>query len=489
MQIERSGYQDPFNTPPLPASVGTTIADLTQGKERFKIEVLRTGEIEPTIISVEIRHTDPRNFFESHKWVQLKVQFKGKEMPVWVKTADLAKNLGCSPKSIIKAAVANELEHWMHVAKPYEQMKKEFHLTGALTKDQIRTVCKIIQSSNLAASAQKHFAKESDSPVKKEAESAYVHPSQDNLPVEIRVHRDNRVVVSLIGKDKQATGKLGAGAYKIVHMGVDFSASTPIAVALPKSANQLAKDSDSDATESEVQGIKALFAKAVAETAQKDLQQEAQFLMEFQGIKEVVRIIKYFSVDGKQGMDIEYCNMGSLTKHIPSATLKHRERLEVFRDALKGLSKLHKKGVIHCDMKPDNLLLKSSVDADGKRVVEGRISDFGKMIRLNEAHKGGTKKYLSPEVAGKDKVVTTGIDAWAAGLIGLELFYGKHEIDQLTKKDGTLDYEKLQLRLQVLSKQGPVGACIAKLLDPNHATRMTAEQGLAELTKIINALN
>src|SRR5256885_16812781 len=71
------------------------------------------------------------------------------------------------------------------------------------------------------------------------------------------------------------------------------------------------------------------------------------------------------------------------------------EVARVLRDAAWGLAYAHARGVVHRDVKPDNILLD---DATGRALV----ADFGIAQRLRAAGAGsalGTPEYMSPEQA------------------------------------------------------------------------------------------
>jgi hypothetical protein len=72
----------------------------------------------------------------------------------------------------------------------------------------------------------------------------------------------------------------------------------------------------------------------------------------------------------------------------------------VVRDACKGLDAAHRRGMVHRDIKPDNILL-SEHDA--------KLSDFGLVLALNQegdgsGHIAGTPHYMSPEQCRGDAV-------------------------------------------------------------------------------------
>ena len=66
---------------------------------------------------------------------------------------------------------------------------------------------------------------------------------------------------------------------------------------------------------------------------------------------------------------MEYLQRGSLGDLLQQGTLPVAEAVELFREVAVGLLHSHGKGVLHCDLKPANILL----DQDGKP----RLADFG----------------------------------------------------------------------------------------------------------------
>ncbi|CAH8267555.1 unnamed protein product [Arabidopsis lyrata] len=101
------------------------------------------------------------------------------------------------------------------------------------------------------------------------------------------------------------------------------------------------------------------------------------------------------------------------------------------RDVLSGLSYIHSRNIVHCDIKPDNLLL-SPVDHrfrfNGYLI---KIADFGLSMEKGSVeygngcgHMRGTTRYMAPELIGHG-VVDFGVDIWAFGCSVLEMLTGQ----------------------------------------------------------------
>jgi non-specific serine/threonine protein kinase/serine/threonine-protein kinase len=113
--------------------------------------------------------------------------------------------------------------------------------------------------------------------------------------------------------------------------------------------------------------------------------------------------------------------------------LDTRQRLELLAKVCDAVQHAHQHGVVHRDLKPDNIL----VTPDG----QPKVLDFG-VARLTEAdvqaatlstHAGqiiGTLPYMSPEQAGGlTDEVDTRTDVYALGVIGYELLAGRRPYD------------------------------------------------------------
>lgn len=91
----------------------------------------------------------------------------------------------------------------------------------------------------------------------------------------------------------------------------------------------------------------------------------------------------------------------------------------VLRQVVQGCAHLHGLGVVHRDLKPDNLI-------SSKGVV--KICDFGLAARLPASGQGlsgivGTAPYKAPEMLNSERYETS-VDVWSVGVIAYVLFYG-----------------------------------------------------------------
>ncbi len=111
----------------------------------------------------------------------------------------------------------------------------------------------------------------------------------------------------------------------------------------------------------------------------------------------------------------------------PSAatTLGDAEAVEIAAQVLDGLAHAHRRGIVHRDVKPSNVLVEESEE------LSVRVLDFG-LAQFDEADTltavgdvPGTLAYISPErLSGEE--ATERSDVWAVGVILWEALAGSH---------------------------------------------------------------
>lgn len=163
----------------------------------------------------------------------------------------------------------------------------------------------------------------------------------------------------------------------------------------------------------------------------------------------VVEFISYAFQDHCIIIIMECMLAGSLHNMLMSFKALPCYTARVFiRDVLRGLNKLHSMGVIHRDVKPQNVLLSPAGNC--------KITDFGASAELAQQAHGntvhGTPVYLAPEAARGAPVAVS--DIWSCGIMYIQLV------------TGMLPYplEKLKLPAEVLVFQ--IGAGIATPVIP-----------------------
>lgn len=107
---------------------------------------------------------------------------------------------------------------------------------------------------------------------------------------------------------------------------------------------------------------------------------------------------------------MEFLERGSLADRLQEGPLPAAEAVAMFRDIAIGLVHAHDKGVLHCDLKPGNVLL----DNDHRP----RLADFGQSRLSHEQTPAlGTLFYMAPEQADLNAVPDARWDVYALGAL------------------------------------------------------------------------
>jgi serine/threonine protein kinase len=164
----------------------------------------------------------------------------------------------------------------------------------------------------------------------------------------------------------------------------------------------------------------------------------------------LVQAVDVFVEEGFLFLVMELVPGVTLTKEMQKGTLAARRSLVITRQLLDGIAHAHAQGLVHRDLKPDNVML---VDMGGWE--RAKIVDFGlvKLVGDAEAAMGGgkltsigvvfgTPAYMSPEQA-LGKPVDGRADLYALATLLFEMLVGRVPFDHQDPM--------MQMRMQVKS--------------------------------------
>jgi DNA-binding NarL/FixJ family response regulator/tRNA A-37 threonylcarbamoyl transferase component Bud32 len=153
--------------------------------------------------------------------------------------------------------------------------------------------------------------------------------------------------------------------------------------------------------------------------------------------RHVARIYSHGASEGHAYLVMEFFEGGDLNKRLAGQALAVDEALSLFRDLMFALGDIHEKGILHRDLKPQNLMFRR----DGTLAVV----DFGIAKHIDAADRTGhgeilgTPRYMSPEqVQGRALDLRT--DIYSAGVLLFQMLTGRHLFDGATAVEVALHH-------------------------------------------------
>jgi serine/threonine protein kinase len=142
--------------------------------------------------------------------------------------------------------------------------------------------------------------------------------------------------------------------------------------------------------------------------------------------------------DGDAYIVMELLDGRDLAAHLKAnGPMAPRDVAALFAQVAKALGKAHQVGVVHRDIKPDNIFLS---DVEGGELFV-KVLDFG-IAKRDQAHvKGaatttgavvGTPYYMSPEQIVGEKDIDARTDIWSLGVVAFEAMTGRRPFEGTT---------------------------------------------------------
>ena len=150
------------------------------------------------------------------------------------------------------------------------------------------------------------------------------------------------------------------------------------------------------------------------------------------GHENIVDVTDIAEVDGRHFIVMEYLRGRDLAGELRrSGPMEPRRAIDIVTQVLAGLAAAHEAGVLHRDMKPENVFLCDNRGrSDFVKIMDFGISKFisahDSNVRLTGTGKVvGTPLYMAPEQARGDDSIDHRVDIYAVGVMLFELLAGR----------------------------------------------------------------
>ena len=211
------------------------------------------------------------------------------------------------------------------------------------------------------------------------------------------------------------------------------------------------------------------------------------------GHPNIVEVLDFNTLDdGTPYLVLEMLSGESLATRLVTGKMSLPAVLSIARQIGSALHTAHQSGVVHRDLKPDNIFL-CPRDVDGDLVDHVKILDFGiskirgsQTVLTQEATILGTPQYMAPEQAtGKNQQVDARTDIFALGAIVFEMLCGKPAFSGNTLAEVIFQvvYQPPQAlpELQQAAPE-PVVAAVVRAMAKN------ADERFADMAQFVEAL-
>ncbi|OZA11377.1 MAG: hypothetical protein B7Y02_08885, partial [Rhodobacterales bacterium 17-64-5] len=174
---------------------------------------------------------------------------------------------------------------------------------------------------------------------------------------------------------------------------------------------------------------------------------------------------------GRPCLVMEFVAGPSLLERMTEGPMPIEDVRTVMRRVASGLGAAHKRGVIHRDLSPDNVILEDGL-VDHAKLIDFGIAKAGAALgqaTMLEGRIAGKYNYMAPEQLGlADGVVDERADIYSLGLVcvgmfrGTALNMGENPFEAITRRQSVPDISAVPEEMRGL---------VARMLAPNPADR------------------
>jgi DNA-binding NarL/FixJ family response regulator/tRNA A-37 threonylcarbamoyl transferase component Bud32 len=169
--------------------------------------------------------------------------------------------------------------------------------------------------------------------------------------------------------------------------------------------------------------VKILRAEIISDRKALARFMEEYSLVERIQSRHVARIYDHGQSEDQAYLVMEFFEGGDLSKRLGGKALPPQEALRLFRELMFALGEIHEKGVLHRDLKPQNLMFRG----DGSLAIVdfGIAKHIDAIDRTGRGEILGTPRYMSPEQV-QSKALDLRTDIYSAGVLLYQMLTGEH---------------------------------------------------------------
>lgn len=189
------------------------------------------------------------------------------------------------------------------------------------------------------------------------------------------------------------------------------------------------------------------------------------------------------TADGRLWFAMEYVEGEPLDRWCDRHKMSLRDRVELLLQACAAVQHAHSKGVVHCDLKPSNILVSEVDGAPHAKVIDFGVarvtSDTEMLPTLGSEAAGplGTLEFMAPEQARGGRDADTRTDVWALGVVLYQMLCGSLPFDSRTLRSGGI-YAAAQMISEVDPSTPSASLRAAARTDPKGAARIAESRHL-----------
>ncbi|HEX7019489.1 MAG TPA: protein kinase [Gemmatimonadaceae bacterium] len=213
----------------------------------------------------------------------------------------------------------------------------------------------------------------------------------------------------------------------------------------------------------------------------------------------IVPVLSAGETDGLPYLIMPFVDGESLRSRLARGPLSVRETVSILKDVSRALAYAHSRGIVHRDIKPDNILLSSG---------SATVTDFGVAKAIVASREGdrprrkhrdgistittigtsiGTPAYMAPEQAAGDPAVDHRADLYALGIVGYEMLVGAPPFHGRTPQQllaAQISETPPPIHTRRHDVPGPLAGLIMQLLEKDPELR---PRGAAEMSRLLDA--